>query len=45
MTNQEIRDTLRQALKDWDNATDEQRAAALAWAAALASGRTSEETE
>ena len=30
MTNQEIRDTLRQMLKDWNNATPEERAAALA---------------
>lgn len=29
MTDQEIRDTIRQMLKDWDAATDEQRAAAL----------------
>lgn len=29
MTDPEIRDTLRQALRDWDAASDEQRAAAL----------------
>jgi len=31
-----LAETVRQAMKDWDNATDEQRADALAKAAALA---------
>lgn len=36
MTNQEVRDTMRQMLADWNAATEEQRAEALRLAAAQA---------
>jgi hypothetical protein len=39
MTNQEARETIRQMLADWNNATAEQRAKALAVAAERAAKR------
>lgn len=39
MTNEEIREALRQMLKDWNNATEAQRASALKAAGTQASQR------